>query len=33
MSAVGNQIGVGKESDIYIVSNQDEEEMVLKLHR
>jgi hypothetical protein len=30
---VGNQIGVGKESDIYIVSNPEGEEIVLKLHR
>ncbi|KAF5314181.1 hypothetical protein D9611_006856 [Ephemerocybe angulata] len=33
MTSVGNQIGVGKESDIYIVSNQEGDEMVLKLHR
>ncbi|KAM9955519.1 hypothetical protein ACTFIW_008848 [Dictyostelium discoideum] len=32
-SYVGNQIGVGKESDIYIVANDDNQEMVLKLHR
>ncbi|KAN0009691.1 hypothetical protein ACTFIU_006988 [Dictyostelium citrinum] len=32
-SYVGNQIGVGKESDIYIVANDDNHEMVLKLHR
>jgi len=30
--SVGNQIGVGKESDIYLVAN-DEQQMVLKLHR
>ncbi|EGC31380.1 hypothetical protein DICPUDRAFT_156778 [Dictyostelium purpureum] len=30
---VGNQIGVGKESDIYIVADEDNKEMVLKLHR
>ena len=30
---MGNQIGVGKESDIYIVSNPEGEEIVLKLHR
>ncbi|EKM83822.1 hypothetical protein AGABI1DRAFT_117292 [Agaricus bisporus var. burnettii JB137-S8] len=33
MYSVGNQIGVGKESDIYIVANSEGEEMVLKLHR
>ncbi|KYR01968.1 putative protein serine/threonine kinase [Tieghemostelium lacteum] len=33
ISFVGNQIGVGKESDIYIVANDDNEEFVLKLHR
>eukprot|EP01132_Coremiostelium_polycephalum_P006170 gene6170-7684_t len=33
LSYVGNQIGVGKESDIYIVANDNNEEMVLKLHR
>lgn len=33
VAAVGNQIGVGKESDIYIVSDAEGEEMVLKLHR
>ncbi|TIB77246.1 RIO1-domain-containing protein [Wallemia mellicola] len=31
--SVGNQIGVGKESDIYVVANQDGEQRVLKLHR
>ncbi|KAK7463649.1 Serine/threonine-protein kinase rio2 [Stygiomarasmius scandens] len=33
MNSVGNQIGVGKESDIYIVANAEGKEMVLKLHR
>ncbi|KAH6917321.1 atypical/RIO/RIO2 protein kinase [Coprinopsis sp. MPI-PUGE-AT-0042] len=33
LSSVGNQIGVGKESDIHIVANDDGEEMVLKIHR
>jgi RIO kinase 2 len=33
MSSVGNQIGVGKESDIYVVADADGNEMVLKLHR
>ncbi|KAL5719820.1 non-specific serine/threonine protein kinase [Ranunculus cassubicifolius] len=32
-SAVGRQLGVGKESDIFEVSNDDGEIMVLKLHR
>ncbi|KAG2177845.1 hypothetical protein INT43_003092 [Umbelopsis isabellina] len=31
--SVGNQIGVGKESDIYIVANEDDEQLVLKLQR
>ncbi|KAI0067723.1 RIO1-domain-containing protein [Artomyces pyxidatus] len=31
--SVGNQIGVGKESDIYIVADLEGNEMVLKLHR
>ncbi|KZT05936.1 RIO1-domain-containing protein [Laetiporus sulphureus 93-53] len=33
MASVGNQIGVGKESDIYIVADAEGQEMVLKLHR
>ncbi|KAJ7706105.1 RIO1 family-domain-containing protein [Mycena rosella] len=33
MHSVGNQIGVGKESDIYIVADAEGNEMVLKLHR
>uniref|UniRef100_A0A0B8RW90 Serine/threonine-protein kinase RIO2 n=1 Tax=Philothamnus irregularis TaxID=1899461 RepID=A0A0B8RW90_9SAUR len=31
--SVGNQMGVGKESDIYIVANEKEEQLALKLHR
>ncbi|EMD42211.1 hypothetical protein CERSUDRAFT_42548 [Gelatoporia subvermispora B] len=31
--SVGNQIGVGKESDIYVVADAEGNEMVLKLHR
>lgn len=31
--AIGNQIGIGKESDIYIVSTEDGEKRVLKIHR
>lgn len=31
--SVGNQIGVGKESDIYIVANEDDQQRVLKIHR
>ncbi|KAI0375362.1 RIO1-domain-containing protein [Pilatotrama ljubarskyi] len=31
--SVGNQIGVGKESDIYIVADKEGQELVLKLHR
>jgi RIO kinase 2 len=33
ISAVGMQIGVGKESDIFLVSNDAKEQFVLKLHR
>ncbi|KAI0080117.1 RIO1-domain-containing protein [Panus rudis PR-1116 ss-1] len=33
MYSVGNQIGVGKESDIYVVADAEGKEMVLKLHR
>ncbi|KAG5648047.1 hypothetical protein DXG03_007082 [Asterophora parasitica] len=33
MHSVGNQIGVGKESDIYIVADSEGKEMVLKIHR
>ncbi|RUP47935.1 hypothetical protein BC936DRAFT_145156 [Jimgerdemannia flammicorona] len=31
--SVGNQIGVGKESDIYIVANEEDQQLVLKLQR
>ncbi|XP_007430126.1 serine/threonine-protein kinase RIO2 [Python bivittatus] len=31
--SVGNQMGVGKESDIYTVANEKEEQLALKLHR
>ncbi|XP_039196335.1 serine/threonine-protein kinase RIO2 isoform X1 [Crotalus tigris] len=31
--SVGNQMGVGKESDIYIVANEEEEQLALKLHK
>ncbi|NP_001016682.1 serine/threonine-protein kinase RIO2 [Xenopus tropicalis] len=33
VTSVGNQMGVGKESDIYIVANEDENQLALKLHR
>lgn len=33
IQSVGNQIGVGKESDIYIVADEDEKQWALKLHR
>ncbi|XP_072166637.1 uncharacterized protein [Diadema setosum] len=33
VTSVGNQIGVGKESDIYIVANEEDEQLALKLHR
>ncbi|MBN3319737.1 RIOK2 kinase, partial [Atractosteus spatula] len=33
LTSVGNQMGVGKESDIYIVANSEEEQFALKLHR
>ncbi|OQR71655.1 serine/threonine-protein kinase RIO2-like [Tropilaelaps mercedesae] len=31
--SVGNKIGVGKESDIYVVANSEGQEMILKIHR
>ncbi|NXN20652.1 RIOK2 kinase, partial [Nycticryphes semicollaris] len=33
INCVGNQMGVGKESDIYIVANEEEQQFALKLHR
>jgi RIO kinase 2 len=33
ISGVGNKIGVGKESDIYIVENDAGQQLVMKLHR
>ncbi|XP_039400424.1 serine/threonine-protein kinase RIO2 isoform X1 [Mauremys reevesii] len=33
VNSVGNQMGVGKESDIYIVANEEEQQLALKLHR
>ncbi|XP_038621829.1 serine/threonine-protein kinase RIO2 [Tachyglossus aculeatus] len=33
VNSVGNQMGVGKESDIYIVANEEEKQFALKLHR
>lgn len=33
VSGVGTKIGVGKESDIFLVENEEGREMVLKLHR
>ncbi|XP_027694295.1 serine/threonine-protein kinase RIO2 [Vombatus ursinus] len=33
VDSVGNQMGVGKESDIYIVANEEEKQFALKLHR
>ncbi|NWU72219.1 RIOK2 kinase, partial [Pterocles burchelli] len=33
INSVGNQMGVGKESDIYVVANDEEEQFALKLHR
>lgn len=33
MYSVGNQVGVGKESDIYVVADSEGNEMILKLHR
>uniref|UniRef100_A0A1Y1LDE4 Serine/threonine-protein kinase RIO2 n=1 Tax=Photinus pyralis TaxID=7054 RepID=A0A1Y1LDE4_PHOPY len=33
LNSFGNQIGVGKESNIYIVANSDHQELCLKLHR
>ena len=31
--SVGNMIGVGKESDVYVVSNEEDEQLAMKLHR
>lgn len=33
VKSVGNQIGVGKESDIFIAASEQEEQIVLKFHR
>lgn len=33
VTSFGNQIGVGKESNIYIVANEEDEDVCLKLHR
>lgn len=33
VSSFGNQIGVGKESNIYVVANEDGDALCLKLHR
>ncbi|PKC57348.1 hypothetical protein RhiirA1_428561 [Rhizophagus irregularis] len=33
VNSVGNQIGVGKESDIYIVADESENQLALKIHR
>ncbi|XP_048187295.1 serine/threonine-protein kinase RIO2 [Perognathus longimembris pacificus] len=33
VESVGNQMGVGKESDIYIVANEEGKQFALKLHR
>jgi len=33
LNAIGNKLGVGKESDIYLATNANGEEIVLKLHR
>ncbi|KAI8483298.1 Serine/threonine-protein kinase RIO2 [Branchiostoma belcheri] len=33
VASFGNQIGVGKESDIYIVADEEGEQLVMKLHR
>lgn len=33
VSSFGNQIGTGKESNVYVVANGDGESLCLKLHR
>jgi RIO kinase 2 len=33
VKSLGNQIGVGKESDIFIAANSEDEQVVLKFHR
>lgn len=31
--SVGNQIGTGKESDIYVVADEEQDRLALKIHR
>ena len=33
VNSFGNQIGVGKESDVYVVANEEEQQLCLKIHR
>ena len=33
ISSIGNQIGVGKESDVYVASNDDGRQFAIKFHR
>jgi len=33
LQSFGNQIGVGKESDVYVVGDKDEKQLCLKIHR
>lgn len=33
LSGIGRRIGVGKESDIYLATNADGDELAIKLHR
>lgn len=33
VESVGNQMGVGKESDVYIVANEEGQQFALKFHK
>lgn len=33
LHSFGNQIGVGKEADVYVVGNEEQKQLCLKIHR
>ena len=33
LQSFGNQIGVGKESDVYVVGDEEQKQLCLKIHR
>ena len=33
LHSFGNQIGVGKEADVYVVGNEEQKRLCLKIHR